>query len=178
MTTSSTISFFKSVKTLIDHTHPHSQRRFQSLADRPQRSKDSSKIQSFCGYFSVLRLFCRSRKSPINCSMASGFPSGNEVVNIFSRVSSFWSASESQENGIPALRSVRPILHIAVVHRSDKTCRGMQLNLVISRHIDTSSIVQSCMQHRYRIVFCHIDFIQYAKSTVFRTLIDASLFAV
>ena len=30
------------------------------------------------------------------------------------------------------------------------------------------------MQHRYRIVFCHIDFIQYAKPTVFRTLIDAS----
>ena len=50
----------------------------------------------------------------------------------------------------------------------------MQINLVISRHIDTSSIVQCRMQHGDCIVLCHINLIQYTKSTVLRALVDAS----
>ncbi len=50
----------------------------------------------------------------------------------------------------------------------------MKIDPVISRNINRTAIVQSCMKDRDRIIFCHIDLIQNTKSTVFGTLIDAA----
>jgi len=46
----------------------------------------------------------------------------------------------------------------------------MKYNSFVSRHINCSAVIQSCMQHRYGIVFCHVDFIKDPKTSGFCTL--------
>ena len=51
----------------------------------------------------------------------------------------------------------------------------MKIDLVISRNINGTPIVQRCMKNRDCIIFCHIDLIKDSKSAIFCTPVNASL---
>ena len=48
----------------------------------------------------------------------------------------------------------------------------MQPDPCVSRNIDASAVIQRGMEHRNRIIFGHVDFIQDSKAAKFRTLIN------
>ena len=51
----------------------------------------------------------------------------------------------------------------------------MQIDLIISRNIDGTTVIQCCMQHGNSIILCHIYFVQHTESTAFCATVNTSL---
>ena len=51
----------------------------------------------------------------------------------------------------------------------------MQIDLVISRNINGTAVIQSGVKNGNRVVFRHIDLIKDSEASIFRTLVNTSL---
>ena len=50
----------------------------------------------------------------------------------------------------------------------------MEVDLVIARHINGTTVVQGCVKNGNSIVLCHVDLIEDSESSVFCALVDGS----